>query len=265
MNLLRRAGSPFADIAALRRFRKGERGSTFPWANTATALHNLVGPCWLANEIAVIGAASKRKNGWTKVSGVEPFGPQGHPTALMAGARDHAGDAGWWRAGRGTATDDLSRAVWALALWALAPRAVFDREADEWARIVGELPASRARALSSAARNLQPWRDGSVGLVPHRSWLSRPRRACRPRRPNQSASWRVPSLRAWRRWRAVRSGSRSTPRSSTGNRAGIAHLRGDRRGTGGALAAAPPPPPPPTSAARCGGAVADEARYALDR
>jgi hypothetical protein len=165
VNLLRRASSPFAEIAALRRFRKGERGSTFPWANTATALHNQVGPCWLANEIAVIGAASKHKNGWTKVPGVEPFGPQGHPTALMTGARDHVGDAGWWRAGRGTATDDLSRAVWALALWALAPRAVFDRETDEWARIVSELSASRARALRSAAGNLQAWSAAHDGLV----------------------------------------------------------------------------------------------------
>ena len=66
------------------------------------------------------------------------------------------------RVGRGMATDDLSRAVWALALWALAPRAVFDREADEWARIVGQLSAGRARAIRSAACNLLPWRDGSV-------------------------------------------------------------------------------------------------------
>jgi hypothetical protein len=33
---LRKAGSPYTKIAGLRRFKKGEKGSTFPWANTST-------------------------------------------------------------------------------------------------------------------------------------------------------------------------------------------------------------------------------------
>jgi hypothetical protein len=36
---LDRINSPFAGIAKKRRFGKGQNGSTFPWANTAAALH----------------------------------------------------------------------------------------------------------------------------------------------------------------------------------------------------------------------------------
>ena len=49
---LRRAGFPYARIAGARRYRAGEKGSTFPWANTAAAFHEHAGPCWLASDRA---------------------------------------------------------------------------------------------------------------------------------------------------------------------------------------------------------------------
>jgi hypothetical protein len=39
INQLRRAGSPYTQIARQRAFKTGQKGSTFPWADTAAALH----------------------------------------------------------------------------------------------------------------------------------------------------------------------------------------------------------------------------------
>ena len=79
ITLLRRASSPYADIAGRRRFKQGEKGSTFPWANTATALFDHAGRCWLASEIAIIGAASKHLSGHTTKAGATAFGATSHP------------------------------------------------------------------------------------------------------------------------------------------------------------------------------------------
>ncbi|MYS80021.1 NACHT domain-containing protein [Embleya scabrispora] len=40
------------------KFTRGQRGTTSPWVNAARALAGIFGPCWLAAEIAVIGAAT---------------------------------------------------------------------------------------------------------------------------------------------------------------------------------------------------------------
>ena len=94
---LRKSGSPLATIAALRRFNIGEKGSAFPWANTATALFEQVGHCWLASQIAIIGAASPHRLGFTRRPGTTPFGPNGHPATLLSETRHNAANDEWWR------------------------------------------------------------------------------------------------------------------------------------------------------------------------
>jgi hypothetical protein len=42
---LRRERPALAEAAKQRRFGKGQKGSTFPWANTATAVFEDLGPC----------------------------------------------------------------------------------------------------------------------------------------------------------------------------------------------------------------------------
>lgn len=120
INQLRRAGSPYAQIAKQRAFKVGQKGSTFPWAETAAALHTQVGRRWLVSEIAIIGAASPFPPAYTKNPGATPFGSTSHPSELLAKARANSRNAQWWRAQFDTFGDDLARAEWALALWCAA-------------------------------------------------------------------------------------------------------------------------------------------------
>lgn len=69
VNQLRRTGSAYASIARERTFKIGQKGSTFPWVNTATALHEHAGRRWLASEITIIGAASPFSSAYVKKPG----------------------------------------------------------------------------------------------------------------------------------------------------------------------------------------------------
>ena len=55
---LRRSEPALAAAAAERRFRAGQKNSTFPWSNAAAAVYDARGPSWLASCIAIFGAAS---------------------------------------------------------------------------------------------------------------------------------------------------------------------------------------------------------------
>lgn len=151
---LRKAGSPYAEIAGLRRFRKGEKGSTFPWANAATALRQHVGRCWLAAEIAVIGAASPLRNGYTLAPGTEALGSAGYPATLIAQTRENRASASWWRDRLRACEDDLARAEWVLALWAIAEGHVIDELFSELNKAIEQTSTRLQHALQIAARRL---------------------------------------------------------------------------------------------------------------
>jgi hypothetical protein len=157
---LRKAGSPFAAIARARTFNAGEKGSTFPWANSATALFDAVGRTWLASEIAIIGAASEQNLGYVKHPARSAFGPDAHPAELLAQTRQNAADANWWRQQLSTTVDDLAKAEWALALWAVASGPAIDALLPAWQTIVDALPASRREVLLQAATRIA--RSGSL-------------------------------------------------------------------------------------------------------
>lgn len=160
---LRKSGSPLAAVAAQRRFKAGEKGSTFPWANTATALFEQAGHCWVASHIAIIGAASPHKLGVTHRPATTPFGPNSHPATLHAQARANATDPQWWsdQLKHINHADDitteaamdggLARAEWALALWCVAPAAVISSLFTEWQSVFVELPEVRRYQVADAA------------------------------------------------------------------------------------------------------------------
>jgi hypothetical protein len=126
INALRKSGSPVASVAKERAFRAGQKGSTFPWANSATAIVDQLGPCWLASEIAIIGAASPLNLGYTKHPGRTAFGDHSHPAELLAQTRGNRDDASWWSEQLAGTSDEGSKAAWALALWAVASGPVLD-------------------------------------------------------------------------------------------------------------------------------------------
>lgn len=163
MQHLRKSAPEYATIARLRRFRRGEKGSTFPWANTATALLNKTGRCWLVSEIAVIGAAAPFGLGVTKAPGSAALGSASHPATLITETRAKASDIEWWRERLGDCCDDLSRAEWALALWAMASAGVIQALAAELGKVVDQLPPDQKRACVTAARRLSE--SGWIGQL----------------------------------------------------------------------------------------------------
>ena len=154
INQLRRTGSPYAQIAQKRAFKAGQKGATFPWADTAAALHAYTGRCWLASEIAIIGAASPFRLAYTKKSGATPFGSTGHPSELLAQARANNRKAEWWRGQFDSLGDDLARAEWALALWCTASGPVVSELLPLLEAALSQLSAPRRRTVLRAAKRI---------------------------------------------------------------------------------------------------------------
>ena len=151
---LRKIHSPYTEVACLRRFRKGEKGTTFPWANTSTALVQLVGRCWLVSEIAVIGAASPLRDGYSRTPGTDGLGSDGQPATLIAHARANQTNAEWWRERLTACHDELAKAEWALAVWGVAHGSVVDELCGEFATVIKQLTPRLRRSWGIAARRL---------------------------------------------------------------------------------------------------------------
>ena len=155
LNQLRRARSPWEQIGKMRAFRSGHKGSTFPWANTAKAVHEHAGRCWIASEIAIIGAASRFGLAYVKCAEATAFGSTGHPTELLALTDVHSDDAGWWREQLAAIDNgDLGRAEWALALWCVASGPVVSELLSELTEVLGQLPPRRRRTVLRAAERI---------------------------------------------------------------------------------------------------------------
>jgi hypothetical protein len=155
MNQLRKARSPWEQIGKNRAFKSGHKGSTFPWAYTAIAVHGHAGRCWIASEIAIIGAASPFGLAYTKCAAeATAFGTTSHPSELLAQTVVQSGNADWWREQLETIDDDLGRAEWALALWSVASGPVVSELLPELTQVLGQLPVSRRRTVLRAAEQI---------------------------------------------------------------------------------------------------------------
>lgn len=154
INLLRKSGSAYAEIAAKRAFKAGEKDSTFPWSNTASALFDHVGRCWLASEIAIIGAASPFQSGYTRRREATPFGSTAHPSELLAESRANANDNHWWRQQSLLADDDLGKAEWTLALWCVASGPVISSLLGDWEAVLNDMSAARRNVVLRAAHRV---------------------------------------------------------------------------------------------------------------
>jgi hypothetical protein len=156
---LRKTAPGFAKVASQRRFKYGQKGSTFPWSDAASTLFDVAGRCWLASEIAIIGAASPHRDGFTRKPSAAAFGPDSHPAELLAQTRGHLDDVAWWREQLAVVTaadgsDDLFRAEWALALWAIPSGRVVSELLSEWEGVLAGLTEQRRRVVVRAAWDL---------------------------------------------------------------------------------------------------------------
>ncbi|MEU7935754.1 NACHT domain-containing protein [Microbispora bryophytorum] len=148
---LRASRPDLAAAAAHRRFGKGERGSTFPWAKTAAALFDAVGPCWLVTQIAVLGAAAPHQLGVVRQPGKAAFGKDSHPAALLELSRANAGSVDWWRAQRSSLSRDVDLAAWCIASWCVAEPSVVEKLCSDWEATFLGLPEVRRRPVVDIA------------------------------------------------------------------------------------------------------------------
>lgn len=84
------------------------------------------------------------------INGTSAFGSTHHPATLLREIRIHADDVAWWQGQIDEATDDLTRAEWALALWAVATTKVLDELVPTWELTVNTLPPNRRWALDES-------------------------------------------------------------------------------------------------------------------
>ncbi|MFG1706470.1 NACHT domain-containing protein [Nonomuraea sp. M3C6] len=147
----------FERVREARRFLKGQKDTTSPWGNTARELAGIVGPCWLAAEIAIIGAAASRQRWMTGgdiSSGSQPFGAAPDYGRLLQNLRAAHTDPEWWREQLRTHPDPLSRGAWALALVSVADGAVVRECLADLDATVGVLPRALSTALMLSSSRL---------------------------------------------------------------------------------------------------------------
>lgn len=102
----------------------GQKGTTEPWQNAARELARLHGPCWLATDIAIIGAATQDTlpEGSFDKDG-KPFGSEIDYGTLVMDLRKKPTEE-WWQSNFDEYQDSLSRRTWAFALLATARESV---------------------------------------------------------------------------------------------------------------------------------------------
>lgn len=139
------------------RVSKGQAGTTSQWGNSARALAGIYGPCWLAAEIAVIGAAlppDRFTTGGDTTNNSRPFGGAADYGRLLQAVRLNRGKPEWWVSQYETNDDPLSRATWAMALVAAASRDVVLTNLERLGAATRRLPGSRLEALLSSSSRL---------------------------------------------------------------------------------------------------------------
>ena len=110
---LRRAANPHG---------RGQKGTTEPWQNPARELARLHGPCWIAAEIAIAGAASRGTVGSGSIDREgEPFGENADYGTFVVTVHQRM-PTDWWEAMHDKYADPLSRRTWSLALLATADK-----------------------------------------------------------------------------------------------------------------------------------------------
>lgn len=94
-------------------FRRGQQGSTAPWQNTAREIAAIHGPCWLAAEIALIGAANTSvRTGGTFAPNKPPFGASMDYGVYVQALRQGQ-SVQWWQAEAAKLPNDgHSRMAW---------------------------------------------------------------------------------------------------------------------------------------------------------
>ncbi|MFC8198723.1 NACHT domain-containing protein [Streptomyces sp. NPDC057298] len=127
------------------------------WGASARAVSELFGPCWLAAEITVIGAASEGRAFLTSGDlsrDSECFGSAPDYERLLHELCRNRSRSGWWADAFIDHPDSLSRAVWVLALVGIADEDVVLEHLDHVDDAVSRLPNETLSAVRNASSRL---------------------------------------------------------------------------------------------------------------
>jgi hypothetical protein len=152
----------FAQVQAASRTSRGQSGTTSTWGNTAREVSQVFGPCWLAAEIAVIGAATRPEYYRTEgdlTPGSAPLGNHPDYGRLLQDLRLNRSRISWWTSQFKAHTDALSRATWALGLVTIADDDVLIGCLGKLASALRDLPPPYVYALCYSSSRM-----GSAGL-----------------------------------------------------------------------------------------------------
>jgi hypothetical protein len=134
----------FGELGSALRTGGGPAPTTSFWADTARALSVMAGPCWLAAEIAIIGAAAPEEM-WP--TGSAPPGDEPDYGRLVRDVRVNRRAAAWWAGFHDAYADDLSKGTWALALLAVAGERVIRENLGRLEGVVQSIPERTLTAL----------------------------------------------------------------------------------------------------------------------
>ncbi len=150
-------------IKAALRVKAGQKRTTSRWVNTARALAEFyAGPCWLATEIAAIGAAlnpTEFRTGGDTIKDAPCFGVDMDYGQWVPAVRHHRGRHEWWEEQRYCCTNDHSQAAWVLGLLAVANPEVVARLIATIGEVVTNLPHDALSALVASSSRI-----GASGL-----------------------------------------------------------------------------------------------------
>ncbi|MYV97431.1 ATP-binding protein [Streptomyces sp. SID3343] len=147
---LRSRDDRFARLGQARRFTRESRDTVAPWVDTARTLADVFGPCWLAAEIAVIGATATPTNFAAQgdtTPGSGPFGPRPDYGRLVQDIRGFRDTGSWWTTQYELHRDPLSRATWVLALLTVASDDVVEAHLSGVDEATRALPEESRQAL----------------------------------------------------------------------------------------------------------------------
>jgi hypothetical protein len=153
---LKKIDSRFAKVQQAINIARRSSNTVAPWSDTADVLRAIYGPCWLATDIAVIGAAidrTTRRDLGTMDLRRAVFGPDIDYGRLVNDTRVNRDRAPWWLEQREPlAAQD--RAAWAYALVAAATPAVVEACLSELAADLETLEPGALTALMMSSSRL---------------------------------------------------------------------------------------------------------------
>jgi len=140
---------------------KGQKNTASVWVHVAREITRQHGRCWLAREIALIGASAvERQPGGSFDPHAPAFGPDADPGTLAREVRFNNGNAAWWSAQIGLLADDLDRACWLLALATCAAPPVVRAHTHQAAAMIEDIPTGFRDRLGHASLRI-----GSAGYA----------------------------------------------------------------------------------------------------